>query len=518
MPLIDTSTLTPLGLSLNENLQTYCGLDCCVTLEVWEELQRTFNQPPAIYNFERALQGPYLEIMQRGFAVDSQGRASAAAELRARIQHLQGVLNELAMAVWDKPLNPRSPKQIQDFFYGKMRLPEVWISQKGQRKLSTNREALEKLEVYLYARPIISAILAIRDLGKQLEVFEIEIDSDGRFRTSYNIAGTETGRPSSSSNAFGTGGNLQNISPPLRYVFVADPGRKLCQIDFEQVEMRDEGFFIGCLFGDWKFLDACETGDAHTVNSRLVWPELPWTGDIKRDREIAERPFYRQFSYRDMAKRGGHLTDYMGTAWTMSRALKIPQSVAEDFQARFCRGDPQRGIEPAYPGIPRYWQWIAQELQTTHRLTTPFGRTRQFFGRPSDDATIREAIAFMPQSTTADRTNLVLWRIWKHLPEIRLLGQTYDSVCFEFPEGREDLVEAALEQFQVPLWSPDGRKYVVPAEAKTGWNWGYQVTERDQARAKASGKPVPRLNLDGLAKWPESEPRRRTRKLERIFS
>ena len=508
MPIIDTSTLAPNGLSALENLQTYCGLDCCVTLEVWEELQRSV--PPAIYSFERALQGPYLEIMQRGFAIDQQGRANAASELRERIGGLQSLLNELAFAVWDKPLNPRSPKQIQEFFYQKMRLPEVWISQKGQRKLSTNREALEKLEVYLYARPCVATILAIRDLAKQLEVFETEIDSDGRFRTSYNIAGTETGRPSSSSNAFGTGGNLQNISPRLRYVFVADPGWKLCQIDLEQVEMRDEGFFIGCLFGDWKLLDACETGDAHTVNCRLVWPELPWTGELKQDREIAEQPFYRQFSYRDMGKRGGHLTDYMGTAWTMARALKIPQHVAEDFQARFCLGDPARGIEPAYPGIPKFWRWVAQELQTKHRLVTPFGRERQFFGRPSDDTTLREAIAFMPQSTTADRTNLVLWKIWKKLPELRLLGQTYDSVCFEFPEGREDLVEAAMEEFEVELTAPSGRRYVVPAEAKTGWNWGYQVTQREQAKARASGKEIPMLNLDGLAKWPERERRERT--------
>ena len=515
MPQIDTSALRPFGLSPGENLQTYCGLDCCVTLEVWEELQRLFNQPPQIYNFERALQGPYLEIMLRGIAVDAQGRRDAASVLRERIAGLQRTLNELAMAVWDKPLNPRSHKQIQEFFYQKMRLPEVWISQKGERKLSMNREALEKLEVYLYARPIAAAILAIRDLAKQLEVFETEIDSDGRFRTSYNIAGTETGRPSSSSNAFGTGGNLQNISPPLRYVFVADPGWKLCQIDLEQVEARDVGYFIGCLFGDWKFLDACESGDLHTANSRLVWPELGWTGDLRQDKALAERPYYRQFSYRDMAKRGGHLSNYMGTAWTAARWLKVPLEVMEEFQARYCRGGP--GIEPAYPGIPRYWQWVAQELQLTHRLTTPFGRSRQFFGRPGDDTTLREGIAFMPQSTTADRTNLVLWKIWQHLPEVRLLGQTYDSVLFEYPEGREDLVEAALEEFQVELRAPNGRRYVVPAEAKTGWNWGYQVTEQDQARAREAGKPVPRLNPDGLGKWPEAAPRQRQRKLDRVL-
>lgn len=512
MPLIDTSQLTPLGLDPQANLQTYCGLDCCVTLEVLEELRRQHNELPQIYSFERALQGPYLEMMQRGIQVDVQGRAEAASELRQRIQGLQGLLNELATAIWDKPLNPRSPKQIQEFFYQRLRLPEVWISQKGQRKLSTNREALEKLEEFLYARPFAATILAIRDLAKQLEVFETEIDSDGCFRTSYNIAGTETGRPSSSSNAFGTGGNLQNISPGLRWPFQSRPGMKLCQIDLEQVEMRDVGYFMGCLFDDWSLLDACESGDAHTYNSRLIWPEVAWTGELARDRELAEQLYYRQFSRRDMSKRGGHLTDYMGTAWTTARILKIELSVAEQFRERYLE---------AYPGLPRYWRWVAEQLQTTHRLTTPFGRQRQFFGRPNDDTTLREAIAFLPQSTTADRTNLVLWRIWKLEPEIRLLGQTYDSVLFEFPEGRDDLVEAALRHFQVVLWGPgrpgtSARRYMVPAEAKVGWNWGYRCEPKDLERARAAGKPLPRLNPDGLGKFPDDRKSRSQRRPGRI--
>src|SRR5215469_5562752 len=321
--LIDTAQLDAGGLlPASTNHQIYCGIDTCVPQEVYGELLRLHNKTPEIYDFTRALQGPYLEIMQRGFAVDTVARSEAAQDLRQRIASLNQTLQEFAHAVWSRPLNPRSPQQVQDFFYGKMRLPEVWSSVRGQRRLSTNREALEKLETYLYARPIVACILAIRDLSKQLEVFETEIDSDGRFRTSYNIAGTETGRPSSSSNAFGTGGNLQNIRPDLRYVFVADPGRKLCQIDLEQVEMRDQGFIIGCLFDDWALLDACESGDAHTTNARLVWPSLPWTGDLRRDREVADLPYYRQFSYRDMAKRGGHLcltTDHevlTPTGWT----------------------------------------------------------------------------------------------------------------------------------------------------------------------------------------------------------
>lgn len=523
MPVIHSDTLTPISLDRATEHQVYCALDTCVTLEVLFELQRLFSPPP-IYSFSRALQGPYLEIMQRGFAVDQLGRQSAAAGLHTRIDELRSTLNEFALAVWGKTLNPRSPAQLKDFFYRAMRLPEVWISQKGERKLSTNRETLEKLEVYLYARPIIACILSIRDLSKQLEVFETEIDSDGRFRTSYNIAGTETGRPSSSSNAFGTGGNAQNIAPGLRYVFVADPGYKLGVIDLEQVEARDVGWFCGVLFGDWSFLNAAEGGDLHTANSRLIWPELPWTGELARDRKIADREFYREFSYRDMSKRGGHLSNYMGTSWTMSRSLKIPLNVAEEFQARFCKGnDPQlrsvrTPIQPAYPCIPRYWAWVAQELQLTNKLTTPFGRERHFFGRPNDAATLREAIAFLPQSTTADRMNLGLWRVWKYMPQVQLLGQGYDSIIFQFPEteNEDTLISEALQRIRVELSDPaSGRKYIVPGEAKVGWNWGAATTPEDVARIRSEkpGAKLPRLNPDGLVKWKRRAPDRRRRQI-----
>lgn len=508
MPYIFTESLTPSSLSAHEQHQVYCGLDCCVTTEVHGELRRLFNQEPEIYSFERALQGPYLEIMQRGFAVDQLSRGAAQTELRARIDKLEETLNLFAQAFWGKPLNPRSPAQLKDFFFGAMGLPEVKISQKGERKVSTNREALEKLEAYLYARPIISCILAIRDLGKQLQVFETEIDPDARFRTSYNIAGTETGRPSSSSNAFGTGGNAQNIAPGLRYVFIADPGWKICVIDLEQVEARDVGWFEGTLFGDWSFLDACEGGDLHTTNCRLIWPELAWTGDPKQDRALADTRFYREFSYRDMSKRGGHLSNYHGSAWTMARSLKIPLKVAEDFQSRYCTGP-----SCAYPAHQLYWQWIAEQLQTTNKLRTPFGRERHFFGRPGDDTTLREAIAFLPQSTTADRMNLGLWRVWKHMPQVQLLAQTYDSITFQFQGDEQTVIPEALERIRVELSEPGGRRYVVPGEAKLGWNWGAQVTEADQARARERGQKPPRLNPDGLVKWKPGRPDSRVRRI-----
>lgn len=529
MPLIDTGTLTPQStLTQSENDQVYCALDCCLTLEVFEEISRIYGSDGVaqdwrgIYDFERALQGPYFDIMTRGMLVDRDLAREAGSDLRERIGALRESLDVLASSVWDKrfrekksgaweihSLNPNSPLQLKEFLYGALKLPEQWLRQKGERKLSVGREALEKLDEYLYARPFCNIILGIRDLAKQAEVFETNIDSDSRFRASYNIAGTETGRPSSSENAFGTGRNAQNIAGALRYVFVADPGKIMCVVDLEQVEARDVGYFAGCLFDDWTFLDACESGDLHTNNAKRIWPELEWRGNNRGDREVAERNFYRDFSFRDMAKRGSHLSNYMGTAWTAARSLKVPLGIMEDFQARYCRGGVinNRSVSPAYPCIPRWWQWTAQQLQTTHQLITPFGRRRHFFGRPGDDTTLREAIAFLPQSTTADRMNLGLWRVWKNERRVELLAQTYDSITFQFDqrEDADEIIQNVLSLIKVELRSPHGRSYIVPGEAKWGYNWGSRVTEEDRNRATREGRKAPRLNLDGLRKWKRGE-------------
>lgn len=528
MPIIKTHELTPETealLSPQESRAVYCGLDTMVTREVRDELAASHGVrigqtgpgndpsiPIEIYAFSRALQGSYLEIMQRGFAIDELARQAAIRELALRRDAIcndagTGLLDYLSSAICDYAVNPRSWQQLQDLFYTRMLLPEVWISMKGERKLTTNREALEKLEQYIHARPLVALILSFRDVVKQLQVLESEVDDDGRMRSSYNIAGTNSGRPSSSSNAFGTGCNLQNIDPRLRNVFIADQGYKLAVIDLSQVEARDVGFFCGCLFNQWGYLDACESNDLHVATSKLVWPGLGWAGDAKRDRQIADQNFYRDFSYRDMAKRGSHLSNYHGSAWMGARALKIPQHVMEEFHDSYFG---------AYPEIPQLWQWIAQELQTKMLLVTPFKRRRHFFGRIGDDATLREAIAFLPQSTTADRTNLGLWRVWRHMRDrVQLLAQTYDSITFQYRDKGHDyesaIIADALGYMNVELTAPNGRKYSVPGEAKIGWNWGNCITTQDQQRARNAGKRIPKLNVEGLAKWSPSKPDSRIR-------
>ena len=502
MPLIQTADLKP-GVALPDQHQIYNGLDCCLTLEIFEEIQREHNQFPQVYDFARAMQGPALDMMLRGFAIDHHERKRGIVYLGKEIERYNTILQTFSEAIWQKSVNPNSTKQLQKLFYGRMKLPEQWISQKGKKTLSMNREALEKLDTYMHARPIVACILTIRDLAKELQTLESELDPrTGRMHSSYNVVGTETGRWSSSKSAYGLGLNAQNVKRKLRRMFTADKGWKLCGIDLKQAESVEVGWLCGVLFNEWSYLDACESGDPHTLACRLIWDKLPWTGVLRDDRKIADQIFYRDFTYRDMAKRGGHGSNYYGTPFTMARHLKVPRKLMEDFQEKYF---------DAFPGIPKYHRWVAQQLQTTRTLTTVFGRERTFFGRATDDTTLREAIASSPQGATADRLNLGLWRVWHHMKNVQVLSQGYDSLYFQYREDVDEaaIIEQALKFIDIPITDPkSGRTYTVQGEAKVGWNW---------ADVDYRKKIFPDGNPDGLTEWKGSDSRKRTSLYDRIM-
>lgn len=500
MTVIATHQL-PEGYAGPDASQIYNALDCAVTFEVWEEIQSLFNAPPTTYTFERALQAPALEMMLRGFRVDQLEREKALVELRAKRAHLESRLQKMAEAVLEKPLdksgrwvNPNSGDQLRALFYERMNIKPIESSIKGVRQARMDRETLEKLEVYFHPRPIIACILALRDNTSQTNVLTQGIDPDGRIRTSINVGATETGRFSSSKSVTGSGGNMFNITAELRSSFVADPGYKLVGIDLEQAESREVGFICGKLFNDWSYLDACEAGDLHTAVAQMVWPELGWTGELAADRAIADRPFYRQHSYRQTAKRGGHAGNYLVTPWTASRNLKCPIALMEMFLTRYMT---------RFACIPQWHRWVAEQLQTTHEITTVFGRSRHFFGRPNDDATLREAVAYEPQSATADRLNVGLMRIWTQLgSRVQVLLQLYDAIYLQIREDddEEELVHILLDLLDVPI-EHNGRRFTVPGEYKSGWNWAdYSST-----------------NPEGLKKWKGPDPRKRASFLDRVM-
>lgn len=485
--IVDTALLSPDA----DDVQAYCGLDVCVTLEVMERLREMYGPRLAgtTYAFSRALQAPALDMSLRGIRLDATLRDDAVERLTGLQVHLEARLNELSRAICDRPLNPKSPKQIIELFTEDMRLPPVWKSDKGVRKLSADEDALEKYAQYLYARPIVAHITAIRSLAKQIERLTTGVSAaTGRMHTSFGIGSTDTGRFSSSKFVDGSGGNLQNVSRDdledehnisIRRIFIADKGQVLFSLDREQSESREIGYMIGLLFDDWGYLDAQEAGDTHTMVARLTWTDdLPWTGKDREDRALAEKPFHRKGSRRQLAKILAHGSNLYGKPFTLARETYTTEALVERFQSRYFG---------RFPGIPRFHRWVAQQLQQKRELTTIFGRRRGFFDRTDDDATLRKAIAYLPQSATADRTNLGLYRVWANMRnDIQLLLQVHDSIVFQAPltSDLEAIVQKAIELTEVALTSPSGRRYVVPGEMKWGFNLGNASEENPRGLRK----------------------------------
>lgn len=464
MARIIRSNALPEFMDTETSLWIYNALDSSVTVEVGNVLHNMLLEKDQLstYVFALGMMAPAFQMMTRGIRVDQVKRGEVESQLSAMRARLEGMFQRLSMEIAGSSTNHRSTDQMKKFFYEVMAIPpiEIFDYSTKTKKISVGREAMEKIQAYFYAGPIARLILAMRDLDKKLQVVRAGVDPDGRMRCSYNVVGTETGRWSSSKNAFGGGTNNQNITDEMREMFIPDSGKKLGYNDLEQAESKA----VAMLSGDRNYIEACASGDLHTFVSRMVWPGMPWTGELKKDKAIAEEIFYRHFTYRDMAKRGGHLTNYKGKPTTMAHHLKIKRELAEAFQSAYFA---------KFPGIPMWHAEVARTIATDMKMITKLGFVRWFFGRLQDEATIREAIAFEPQSMIGQILNIGLYRTWKELDphEVEILAQVHDAYLYQYDENRElEIVPKTLKLMRVPVQTKHGI-LDIPTEAATGWNW-----------------------------------------------
>lgn len=488
MKIIDTSKLDPKDLRSTERDWVYNGLDACVTFEVLEQLLPQLDETTSnTYDFSRGLQGPVLDMRLRGVLVDTQRKAEVVELYYNRLDDMEKQLNKLieeGCEFYD--CNWRSTKNLKELFYEHLGIPEIRKRKTGQ--VTVDRDALERLQKYHVAKPIVLYMMAMRDLKKKIEALQTAIDPDGRIRTSYNIGGTVTGRLSSSMSEFGTGGNLQNIEESLRSIFVADPGMKMAYFDAEQGESRCVGATLWNIFEDGAYLDAAEGGDLHTAVSKMCEPTFPWTGIQKQDKEIAERPYYRHYSLRKLCKSIGHGTNYGGGPRTLNTLYKIDVEAIEDFQVKYFK---------AFPAIQEWHEWVEGQLYEHGKLTTLTGRRRQFWGRRDQHDTLREAIAYDPQGSLADIVNTGMYNLWRSRM-CQLLMQVHDAVVVQFPEALEnEIVPRIARELRVHVLLTKDRELIIPYGCKTGWNFG----------------PYSKDNPDGLKDFKGADDRKRTPKI-----
>lgn len=184
-----------------------------------------------------------------------------------------------------------------------------------------------------------------------------------------------------------------------------------------------------------------------------------------------------------MAKRGSHASNYLGTPRTVASHLKVPTALIEAFQTNYFS---------AFPGIPTWQLDTIARVQRDGVLVTPLSRERRFWGRPSDTATHREAVAHVPQSLVADVMNEGLMAVqqWllrecRHVHDLPvrlgggvrytrggLLGQFHDAGLFLLPSSEaEAMLPELLRRIVFPVdFGPLG-VMSIPAEALVGRRW-----------------------------------------------
>ncbi len=490
---LDERTLK--GMSEDDIYWVYNGLDVCLTKEIHDALDESIDEVAAhTWRFSQSLMPPIFSMTLRGVKIDKAAREVALSQLKTEHEKVEHNLRRIVeQGIGFAPFNYRSYPQVGVLMYKVLSLKPVMKRSGDRYSPTTDRDALEKLSEYYHAQLICAHIIYLRELDKKINFLETPLDEDGRMRTSYNIAGTNTGRLSSKASDFGTGTNQQNIERALRRMFVADDGMKFCNIDLEQADSRNVGARIWDTFVEKEgedyagaYLNACESGDLHTSVCRMAWRNLDWPDDRGLWRSIADRIYYREFSYRDMAKRLGHGTNFYGTPRTMALHTKTPFKIIQAFQEAYFAAFPAIGSADHNERDHNWHNSIRAQLeQFGYITTTHFRRRRHFFGRPSDGETLRAAIAYEPQSMTADEIDSAILRLFAW-GRVQLLIQVHDSILFQYPEELEDeIVPQAVDLCITRMQLKRGREFYVPAEAKVGWNWA----DRDST------------NEAGLVKW-----------------
>ncbi len=235
--------------------------------------------------------------------------------------------------------------------------------------------------------------------------------------------------------------NLQNIPsdkslssvkhkgrlPNIRKLFRPEPGKYMCDSDLE----RADAYVVAWDSGAEDLKAMFRSGaDIHTENAKAL--------------KVS----------RNQAKQGVHLTNYGGTPRVLALTLGITIHEAERFQRRWFQVHPQ---------IKVWHNEILMQLAGRRYVENRFGYRRYYFGRPDSD--LKEALAWIPQSTVACVINRGWVNLEKNLPWVKCKIQVHDSIVYEIPQSHlrdRKEIKKQLEiivPYEDPLLIPIGFSY-----------------------------------------------------------
>lgn len=436
----------------------YNARDCIVTLEASEIVEKELEEAK-LSEFYRTHVHPLcfdvMKLQSNGVLIDSTVRAKHRTNATSLADSALSKLKELT----GQDVNPNSPKQMKELLYDKLRFPQM----RGRnKKITTDEEALRSLAQRYPGQPILQEIINYRKATKLIGTYlDVKTSPDGRMRSSFNPSGTETGRLSSSRDLFGEGMDLQNIPAGkgldivnIKDMFIAPPGRLLLKGDLKQAEtMVVAEILLRLGYPQMHNLYQDKSFDVHR-----------WAGSFTFNKP-ADQITKRE---RDVCKIRNHSGNYQAGPHVMVKtALKYGVDIDYNLAKKLIE-DHKRQVR----GLKEWWYDVERTIKRTRMLANCFGRRRVFFGR-LDETTIREAVAFEPQSTVGDLNNIILRNLFSILPEGCFpVLQVHDEIVIELPEEKlDECINCYFKSALVPCFISGGTPLVIPVELSHGNDW-----------------------------------------------
>ena len=416
----------------------------------------------SIYNNQVSIIGPLVYMMERGIKINIKGMEKLRSDYEQRINDNQLELNKLV----GEPLNAKSPKQLKDYFFGKKNIQPYKV--KGA--ITYNDDAMKRLARRGFKEA--EYIQNIRRYTKLRSTYldPAKIDDDGRWRCSFNPAGTRFSRLSSSANIWGSGGNTQNIPHDLQEFFIPDTGYVYYAFDLEQAENR-----IVAYVGEILEMIECfeEDIDVHSRTARMIM-NIFYNNKIPEDVNVKDICHFGDgtHTWRDWGKKANHGFNY---DWSY-KAFALKNEMAEkDGKLVY------DGYHKLYPGVQQnFHAHVRHSLRTTRSLTNLMGRKTLFMGPlkgPMADSTFKEAYSCIPQGSVGDIINKrglnYIYYNQDLFRPIELLRQVHDEIGFQIPlsvpwSKHAKMLLLIKESLEHSLKTHNGRSFVIPAGLTIG--------------------------------------------------
>lgn len=445
----------------------YSALDSVVLAEIFPQQVSSLKEQGLLdtYEHQRSLIEPILYMSQRGIRIDTEGIKTRSDNISVEVKELQAQLDEITGG-----LNPNSPKQCMEYFYGKKKIRPY--THKGSP--TVNEKALKRISGRGF--PEATKILQIRGLKKLKSTYlDVKLDKRNRLRYSINPVGTRFGRLSSGKDIFGRGTNVQNLPTSMRAFLQPDEGYVAYEADLSQAENR----VVAYLGNEIKMIQAFEHNeDIHSKTASLLFGIPPETISALH-KEWVEKgepadPKYcppigvGKHDFRYWGKRTNHALNYDMSHIEAALQWEIPPAQAKILIDKYHR---------SYPGVRHYHQIIQGQMRKNRTLENLFGRRYHFMDR-LEPALMKKGYSFVAQSTIADKINrhglLPLYYNPNGNPtlnHVEVMAQIHDSIIIQIPihvgwQKHAIILRTLRTMLMTPLVSWHGREFIIPTEIK----------------------------------------------------